>query len=153
MRILVREHRSGQRQAEVLAGELRRATLLQLRGRTGQRLARELQQYVRAARAHMRREEAVFYSGSERVLRASDWAALMDGPQQRDPATDLQRLASRYPRLAEQLQRPERAIGGIGENPERRAGGFRQCAERVVERTAMLAHGALDVVRSLAKKV
>ena len=79
MRSLVREHRTGQQQAEALAGELSRATLAQLRGRTGERLAKQLQAYVRHTRAHMRREEAVFYTGSERVLRASDWAALMEG--------------------------------------------------------------------------
>jgi len=148
---LVREHRSGQRQAEALARELARATPAQLRGRRGQLLAKQLQQYVRRTREHMKREEAVFYSGSERVLKPSDWAALMAGAEQRDPAGDLQRLAARYPRLAARLQQPERLIteAGSGARPRREA--LRRCAERVVEFYARLAHGTLDRARSVTQ--
>jgi hemerythrin-like domain-containing protein len=145
---LVREHRSGQQRAEALAGELSHATLTQLRGKTGLRLARQLQEYVRHTREHMRREEAVFYTGSERVLRASDWAALMAGPVQRDPAGDLQRLASRYPRLAERLSRPERSVTGLGETAELKRGSLKHRVERIVELYAMLAHETLDLARA-----
>ena len=140
---LVREHRVGQQRAETLAGEISRTTMAQLRGRAGQRLAKQLQLYVRHTREHMRREEAVFYTGSERVLRASDWAALMDGASQRDPALDLNRLATRYPRLAARLAEPERSVTGPGESDEH-GRGLVHLVERMVEAWARLAHETID---------
>ena len=148
MSSLVREHRTGQQQAEALAGELARATPAQLRGRTGERLAKQLQAYVRHTRAHMRREEAVFYTGSERVLRASDWAVLMEGTEQRDPAGDLARLSARYPRLAARLSRPERQVSGPGETRARACDGALQFLERMTERYGMLAQETIEVTRS-----
>ena len=65
----------------------------------------------------------MFYSGAERVLTASDWAALAGGPAPRDPAGDLRRLQSRYPRLAARLAAPERQVAGppgtVAAAPER----------------------------------
>jgi hemerythrin-like domain-containing protein len=148
MSSLVREHRTGQQQAEALAGELSRATLAQLRGRTGERLAKQLQAYVRHTRAHMRREEAVFYAGSERVLHASDWAVMMEGADQRDPAGDLTRLAARYPRLAARLSQPERSVTGDGASPRHGCDGAKHFLERVVETYGMLAQETIDVARS-----
>lgn len=151
MQQLVREHRAGHQQAERIAAELSQATLVQLGGRTGLQLAMQLQQYVQHTRDHMRREEAVFYAGSERVLRASDWAALMAGPMPRDPAADPQRFAARYPRLAERMSRPQREVFGIRETV---AGtDLRARAERVVERWAGLLHQAIDAARCLAQAV
>jgi hemerythrin-like domain-containing protein len=144
---LVREHRTGQQRAEALAGELARATFAQLRGKRGQQLAKQLQQYVQHTREHMKREEAVFYTGSERVLRPADWSALMEGSQQRDPAGDLQRLASRYPRLAERMLQPERHVSETGATNVRQRDLFRRGAERVVEFYARLAHEAIDLAR------
>jgi hemerythrin-like domain-containing protein len=148
MSSLVREHRTGQQQAEALAGDLSRATLAQLRGRTGERLAKQLQAYVRHTRAHMRREEAVFYSGSERVLRASDWAVLMEGAEQRDPAGDLARLAARYPRLAARLSQPERQVSGPGETRGRACDRVQHFLEQIVETYGMLAQETIEVARS-----
>lgn len=148
MSSLVREHRTGQQQAEALAGELSRATLAQLRGRTGERLAKQLQAYVRHTRAHMRREETVFYAGSERVLRASDWAVLMEGAEQRDPAGDLARLAARYPRLAARLSQPERQGSGAGETRGRTCDGAQHFLERIVETYGMLAQETIEAMRS-----
>jgi hemerythrin-like domain-containing protein len=149
MHRLVREHRIGHQQAERLAGELSRATLAELGGRTGLRLARQLQQYVQATRDHMRREEAVFYTGSERVLRASDWAALLGGSQPRDPAADPQRFAARYPRLAERMSRPQRDVTG----PRETSSGteLRARAVQVVERCAALLHRAIDAAQCVAR--
>jgi hemerythrin-like domain-containing protein len=144
---LVREHRTGQQRAEALAGELARATPSQLRGKRGQQLARQLQQYVQHTREHMKREEAVFYTGSERVLRPSDWSTLMEGSQQRDPAGDLQRLAARYPRLAERLLQPERHVSETRARNAPRREGLRVCAERVIEFYAQLAHETIDLAR------
>jgi len=147
MSSLVREHRTGQQRAEALAGELARATPSQLRGKRGQQLAKQLQQYVQHTREHMKREEAVFYTGSERVLRPSDWSTLMEGSQQRDPAGDLQRLAARYPRLAERLLQPERHVSETGARSAPRREGLRMCAERVIEFYAQLAHETIDLAR------
>jgi hemerythrin-like domain-containing protein len=144
MHRLVQEHRVGQEVAERLAGELSRTTLAQLQGKAGQRLARQLHQYVQKTRDHMRREEAVFYISSERVLRASDWAALLAGPMARDPASDPQRFAERYPRLAERLSRPWRDVTGPGDASS--GTDLRARAEQLVERCAALLHEALDVV-------
>jgi hemerythrin-like domain-containing protein len=149
MRRLVREHRVGRQQTERLAGELSRATLTQLRGRTGLRLAKQLQQYVQHTRDHMLREEAIFYAGSEQVLRASDWAALMAGPMPRDPAADAQRFAARYPRLAERMSRPQRDVTGLRETSS--GTDLRARAEQVVERCATVLHRAIDVAQRVAR--
>ncbi len=151
MSSLVREHRTGQQRAEALAGELARATFAQLRGKRGQQLARQLQQYVRHTREHMKREEAVFYTGSERVLRPSDWARLMEGSQQRDPAGDLQRLAARYPRLAERLQQPERHVSETGATNSPQRERLRLSAERIVEFYARLTHEMIDLARIVTR--
>lgn len=149
MQRLVRQHRIGQERAEALARDLARTTIAQLRGKAGARLARQLEHYVQATREHMRREEAVFYTGSERVLRPADWAALTSGPAPRDPAGNLERLAVRYPRLAARLAQPERMVTGTGEavpDPKDRPG-FRQGAERIAERIAELLHESADIAR------
>jgi hemerythrin-like domain-containing protein len=150
MHRLVREHRVGRQQAEQLASELSHATLAQLRGKAGLRLAQQLQQYVRHTREHMRREEAVFYTGSERVLRAADWAALMAGPTSRDPAADPQRFAARYPRLAERMSRPQHDVAGP-RGTSSSADDVRARVEQVVERCATLLHRAIDVVQRVAR--
>jgi hemerythrin-like domain-containing protein len=142
---LVREHRIGQDVAERLAGELSRASLTQLRGKTGQQLARRLHQYVQHTRDHMRREEAVFYTGSERVLRASDWKALLAGPTPRDPAADPQRFAARYPRLVEQMSRPQRAVVGPRETPA--STGLTARLEQAAECCGALLHQAIDFLQ------
>lgn len=146
---LVQEHRTGRQVAERLAGELSRATLAQLQGKTGQRLASQLQQYVRKTRDHMRREEAVFYTGSERVLRAADWAALMANPMPRDPAADPQRFAARYPRLAERMSRPQRDVTGASGTAS--GTDLRARLENAVERCATLLHQVIDVAQRVAR--
>jgi hemerythrin-like domain-containing protein len=149
MHRLVMEHRIGQQRAEALARELAHATPAQLRGKAGVRLSRQLQDYVRHTREHMRREEAVFYTGSARVLKASDWAAIMAGPMPRDPAGNLHRLATRYPRLAARLAQPERAVTGHGEHetmPQERPG-IRQRAEVVAELCGEMLHETADLAR------
>lgn len=149
MRQLIREHRDGQARAERLAGELSRATLLQLRGSTGQHLARQLRDYVQHARDHMRREEVVFYAGSERVLRTPDWAALLADSAARDPAADPRHFAARYPRLAECLSRQQREMTGTGQSSVR--AGLLIRGEQVVERAATLLHRAIDFARAVAR--
>lgn len=149
MRQLVLEHRIGQERAEALARELARATPLQLRGRNGPRLSKLLQDYVRHTREHMRREEAVFYSGAARVLKASDWAAIMAGPMSRDPAGDLHRLAARYPRLAARLALAERTVAGQYESealPQDRPG-ILQRAEIAAELVAEILHETAELAR------
>jgi hemerythrin-like domain-containing protein len=147
MHQLVLEHRIGQERAETLAREMARATPSQLRGKAGVRLAKQLEDYVRHTRKHMRREEAVFYAGSARVLRASDWAAIMKGPMPRDPAGNLHRLAVRYPRLAARLAQPERAVTGHGEQAAEHHDrpDFRQRAEIVAEVCGEMLHETADL--------
>ncbi len=150
MHRLVMEHRIGQERAEGLARDLARATPAQLRGRAGVRIAKQLHDYVRHTRSHMRREEAVFYTGAARVLKASDWATIASGPMPRDPAGNLIRLADRYPKLAARLARPERVVTGHGEQaaqPQDRPDG-RQRAEVVAELFGEALHETADFVRA-----
>jgi len=149
MRQLVREHRVHQERAAALARELARATPGQLRGKAGVRLARQLAEYVRQMREHMRREETVFYAGAARVLRASDWSVLMAGPMPRDPAGDLPRLAARYPRLAARLAAPERVVTGAGEREPQlqERPGITPRAELVAECFGEVLHDTADLAR------
>ncbi len=150
MHRLVMEHRIGQERAEALARDLARAKPEQLRGKTGVRLSKQLQDYVRHTRGHMRREEAVFYTGSARVLKASDWAAIMVGPTPRDPASNLHRLADRYPQLAARLAQPERTVTGHGEHVAQSQDrpGIRQRAEVVAEFCGEVLHETADLARA-----
>jgi len=150
MHRLVMEHRIGQERAEALARDLARATPAQLRGKAGVRIAKQLQDYVRHTRGHMRREETVFYAGAARVLRASDWSAIVAGPTPRDPAGDLLRLAQRYPRLAARLAQPEREVAGHDEQPAREHDrpGIRQRVEVVAERCGEALHETADFARA-----
>jgi hemerythrin-like domain-containing protein len=149
MRRLVQEHRDGHDQAERIAGALSRATLLQLRGRTGRQLARQLHDYIQHARDHMRREEIVFYAGSERVLRKSDWTALLARSTARDPAADPRHFAARYPRLAQRMSLPHREITGVSESSV--GAGLRLRGEEAVERAATLLHRAIDLAQAAAR--
>ena len=149
MHRLVREHRVGHQVVERLASDLSRATLIQLRGRLGRRLAGQLQRYVQETRDHMRREEAVFYTGSERVLRAADWAALLAGPMPRDPLADRQRFAARYPRLAERMSRPQREMTGPHETSS--TVDLPEWVEHAVDRCAALLHRAMGTLRNAAR--
>jgi hemerythrin-like domain-containing protein len=149
LRQLVREHRVDRQQVERIVTELSMATLAQLRGRTGQRLALQLRKFVQHSRDHMRREEVVFYCGCERVLRTSDWKSLLAEPMPRAPISDPARFAVRYPRLAERLSRPQRAVTGPLDSAYRTD--LRARAERVVERCAALLHHAIDLAQSVLR--
>ena len=150
MHRLVMEHRIGQERAEALARDLARAKPGQLRGKMGVRISKQLQDYVRHTRAHMRREEAVFYTGSARVLKASDWAAIIGSAMPRDPAGNLHRLSDRYPRLAARLAQTERAVTGHGEHVTRPHDlpGIRQRAEVVAEFCGEVLHETADLARA-----
>jgi hemerythrin-like domain-containing protein len=150
MHRLVMEHRIGQERAEMLARDLARATPAQLRGKAGMRIAKQLHDYVRHTRSHMRREEAVFYTGAARVVKASDWAKIASGPMPRDPAGNLLRLANRYPKLAARLARPERIVAGHGEPAAQSPDGpdIRQRAEAVAELVGEALHETADCVRA-----
>ncbi|TVS12506.1 MAG: hypothetical protein EA419_04790 [Wenzhouxiangella sp.] len=112
LRDLTHEHEAGERQTGELAAELAALSTRQLRGQRGQRLADQVNAYVRHTRLHMRNEEAVFYRRAERVLEPEDWSAIIaadDGSL--DPMTDLALMAARYPRLAENLGLPVKHLG------------------------------------------
>jgi hemerythrin-like domain-containing protein len=150
VRQLQREHRSGRRLAEQLGESLLRATDETLRGRRGARLARQLQGYVRHAREHMRREEAVFYARSERLLHESDWRALTAAEVPGDPAAEPRRLALAYPQLAERLAESIREVGDTGDgvdDPRFRAA-LRHGIEQLLECYGELLHDAMDLARA-----
>jgi len=150
MHRLVMEHRIGQERAEALARDLAQATPAQLRGRAGLRISKQLHDYVRHTRSHMRREEAVFYTGAARVLKASDWATIASGPMPRDPAGNLIRLSDRYPKLAARLATPERMVAGHGEQSAQSQDrpDLRQRAEVVAELFGEALHETADFVRA-----
>jgi len=155
MRVLIREHRGGLRQAEALAADLAHATAALLRRRSGARLARRLAEYVARTRDHMRSEEAVFYAQSERVLEDSDWAALLAETRPDDPMGNQALLATEYPHLAAQLFQPVTDVGGQGDipwagdgAPDRARGAVRDGVEQLVELYGELIQDGVDVARS-----
>ncbi len=106
------EHEVGEAEAERLARDLEAATVKQLRGRSGRRLAERVNEYVRHTRAHMRHEEAGFYARAEAALDAEDWRYIIGsdhGPQ--DPLADLAEMGNSYPRLASSLGLPVIHLG------------------------------------------
>jgi hypothetical protein len=98
----------------------------------------------------MRREEAVFYTGAARVLKASDWKKIATGPMPRDPAGNLIRLADRYPNLAARLATPERMVAGHGEQSaqSQERPDSSQRAEVVAELFGEALHETADFVRA-----
>lgn len=147
---LGRQHRIAHRRAERLAAGLGYATMGQLSGRQGAKLAQDLQDYVRHTRNHMRREEALFYARSERVLKDADWQALATGESMSDPMTDLRRLAAEYPLLAASLARPVREIGGAddADRSSQPVHALRHGLEQLVEIYGELLHDALELAWS-----
>ena len=156
MRTLVREHRGGLRQAEKLAADLTGATLPQLRGTAGARLAGRIRQYVAHTRDHMRSEEVVFYAQSERVLDESDWTALLAEAVPDDPMGNQQRLAREYPRLAVRLFQHVSEVAGHGDTyaadqagaVERARVAARDGIEQLFELYGELMHDALEVAQT-----
>lgn len=150
MRRLARQHRVGRQRAEQLAADLHRFDRAQLQGGKGARLARQLRNYVRHTREHMRREEAVFYARSEDTLDASDWRQLAACDTASDPMQDLQRLETRYPLLAKRLAQPVRQVGGPGPAAARAHLGavLWRGLEQFVELYGGLTHDALELARA-----
>jgi len=150
MQRLTRQHRAGQRHAEQLAADLHAFDRAQLRGGKGARLARQLRNYVRLTRAHMRREEAVFYARAENALHAADWRKLAAGDTASDPMLDPRRLATRYPLLSKRFAQPVREVGGPGPFAARANIGEAvwHGLEQLVEISGELAHDALELARA-----
>ena len=155
MRVLIREHRGGLRQAEKLVADLTHATFPLLRRRSGARLARDLADYVARTRDHMRSEEAVFYAQSERVLDDSDWATLLAATTPDDPMGKQGLLAKEYPHLAAQLFQPVSDVGGRGDTPrtgdgaqDRAREAIRDGVEQLVELYGELIQDGFAVARS-----
>jgi hemerythrin-like domain-containing protein len=155
MRVLIREHRGGLRQAEKLVADLAHATPALLHRRSGARLARGLTEYVARTRNHMRSEETVFYAQSERVLEDSDWATLLAEATPDDPMGNRELLAQECPHLATQLFQPVSDVGGPGDTPatgggapDRARGAVRDGVEQLVELYGELIHDGVEVTRS-----
>lgn len=145
---LTDEHETGEAQAERLAQDLQQATIRQLRGRIGNRLAEQVNDYVRHTRAHMRHEEAVFYARAEDVLDEADWQAIISsdhGPE--DPMTDLARMARQYPALAANLGVPVSELGLV-ERVEPVSAELRLQMLALTDLYGGLMHDALDLGRS-----
>lgn len=142
------EHEVGEAEAERLAHDLDAATLKQLRGRVGRRLADRVNEYVRHTRAHMRHEEAVFYARAEAALDASDWCQIIrsdHGPQ--DPLADLAEMGNSYPRLAASLGLPVTHLG-LMEAGEALSDELEQQMLSLTDLYGGLLHDALDLGRS-----
>ena len=119
-------------------------------GATGRETGTGSAGYVRHTRNHMRREEALFYARSERVLKDADWQALATGESMSDPMTDLRRLAAEYPLLAASLARPVREIGGAddADRSSQPVHALRHGLEQLVEIYGELLHDALELAWS-----
>ena len=156
MRVLMREHRGGLRQAQRLVTELAHTPLADLRRAEGTRLARRLASYVAHTRDHMRGEEVVFYAQSERVLEDEDWSALLADASPDDPMGNRQLLAQDYPRLAAQVFAAVSDVGGRGDTPrtageratERAGRAVRDGVEQLAELYGDIFHDGVDVARA-----
>lgn len=126
VRRLLREHVEVRRIDAQLAADLASASVPALEGNHGWVLARRLRAHVAHARAHIRREEDVFYRRAEEELAPSDWAELMRQVSQdetlasvEDPLASPQRMYAAYPLLARRLEAGVNEVAGPGDRPAR----------------------------------
>lgn len=161
MDTLVREHASGKMHGTQIAADLANASLRDLEGPRGRRLAQRLRAHVAHARAHIRREEDVFYGHAEDGLDPADWVDLMRLAAMEDPLSSTEQMHALYPLLAHCLDMPVSEVAGPGATPARPAGKTalrlravaRAALEQAVEASGRLALDAVDLTRSNARSL
>ncbi len=158
MRGLMREHDKGLLHDTAIAKELAESSPRQLEGPRGRVVGRRLREHVAHARAHIRREEEVFYAHAEDELEPADWVDLMRQASMDDPLGQPVQMRKAYPLLAHRLTTPVTEVTGEGDKPShtvsagsRRAkAAARESLEQVIEASGKLTMDAIELARSNA---
>lgn len=159
MQTLMHEHAQGRLHDARIAADLASASPRTLEGSRGRLLARRLREHVAHARAHIRREEDLFYRHAEDELAPSDWADLMRLASMEDPLASPGQMHKRYPLLAGRLETPVTEISGHGGKPARATSAVarrlkavaRASFEQAVEASGKLTLDAVDLARANAR--
>lgn len=160
MRTLMREHASGLRHDKAIAQDLANSSARSLQGPRGRLLARRLREHMAHARAHIRREEEVFYARAEKGLASADWAALMRLTSMDDPLSQPEQLRKTYPLLAQSLESPVTEVTGPGDRPpaadaprSRWRAAARESLEQAVEASGNWTMDAIELARANARSL
>lgn len=159
LRKLTRDHATGRLHDSQIAAELADASLRALEGPQGRSLARRLREHVAHARAHIRREEDVFYAHAEDELLPADWADLMRLASMDDPLASSEQMHIRHPLLASRLEATVNEVTGPGGKPahatsrasRRVQAAAREVFEQAVEASGKLTMDAIDLARVNAR--
>ena len=155
MRGLMREHEKGLLHDTEIAKDLSDSSPRQLEGPRGRVLGRRLREHVAHARAHIRREEEVFYAHAEDELAAADWTDLMRQASMDDPLSQPEQMRKTYPLLAHRLMTPVTEVTGEGDKPSRTVSAgsrrakaaARESLEQVIEAGGKLTMDAIELAR------
>ncbi len=161
MRTLMHEHAKGQLHDAQIAADLARCSVPALEGPQGRVLARRLREHVAHARAHIRREEEVFYAHAEDELAPADWADLMRLASMDDPLAVPEQMRKTYPLLANRLAMAVIEVTGHGDKPahatspaaRRLRDAARASFEQAVEASGKLTMDAIDLARTNALSI
>ena len=161
MQTLMREHANGQLHDTQIARDLADSNPRLLQGPRGRQLARRLRDHVAHARAHIRREEEVFYAHAEDELASADWADLIRQASMDDPLGQPEQMRKAYPLLADRLSMPVTEVTGEGDKPSHKvsSAGRRVKAaarisfERAIEASGRLTMDAIELARTNAKSL
>lgn len=158
MDALMRDHASGRLHDAQLAAALGGASIRALEGAAGARLAQRLREHVAHARAHIGREEDVFYRRAEEELAPADWIALERMADMQDPLASPEQMHRRYPRLARRLEVAVHRVEGAGARPawpgspaaQRLHAAAQAAFDQAVEAGGKLVLDAVDLARDNA---
>ena len=158
MQGLMREHAKGLLHDTQIAKDLADSSLRVLEGPYGKQLARRLRDHVGHARAHIRREEEIFYAHAEDELAPADWTDLTRQASMDDPLGEPEQMRSTYPLLAQRLAATVTEVTGHGDKPahkvsdaSRRAkAAARATFEQAIEASGKLTMDAIELARANA---
>ncbi|MEP6971889.1 MAG: hemerythrin domain-containing protein [Betaproteobacteria bacterium] len=161
MQDLAREHAKGLLHDTQIAKDLADGSLHVLEGPYGRQLAKRLRAHVAHARAHIRREEEIFYAHAEDALETADWTELMRHASMDDPLGEPEQMRKTYPLLANRLATSVTEVAGHGDKPvhmvsnaSRRVRAVaREAFEQAVEASGKLTMDAMDLARLNAQSI
>jgi len=161
MQGLMGEHAKGLLHDTQIAKDLADSSPRVLESPYGRQLAKRLRDHVAHARAHIRREEDVFYAHAEDELATADWAELMRLTSMDDPLGEPERMRKTYPFLANRLATSVTEVTGHGDKPahlvseasRRVKAAARESFEQAVEASGKLTMDAIELARTNAKSM
>lgn len=161
MQGLMREHAKGLLHDTQISKDLADSSLRVLEGPYGRQLAERLRDHVGHARAHIRREEEVFYAHAEDELASADWIDLIRRASMGDPLGQPEQMRKIYPLLASRLAASVTEVTGQGDTPahkvsdaSRRAkAAARASFEQAIEASGRLTMDAVELARANAQSI